>query len=243
MSLRLLCLNPNTRPGMTAAVARAIAPFLPEGTQIVETTGRIGAPCVATRASYAVAGHSALDALARAKDEPLDAVMLACFGDPALGALQENAAVPVIGMADASMMIAAREPGSFAVVTGGKPWEAMLGEFALLRGHSDRLCAVRATAATGGQMFDDPEAALGLLAEEVEACAREGASRVILGGAGLAGFAQRLRPRVSLPLVDCVEALAVATLEALAARKGPRPASPLTPEFIAASPDLFRQQV
>jgi len=214
--MRLLCINPNTTAAMTDAVVAAIRPFLPAGTEIVPATGRFGAPYIANRAGYAIAGHAALDAFALNAGNPWDAVLLACFGEPALFALREVAAVPVIGMAEASMMVAEREGGPFSIVTGGHGWQAMLEEFAAITGFSSRLASVRTTTATGSDIFARPDAAIAALLEAISTCQADGARRIILGGAGLAGLAARLRPLSPLPIVDCVEALAVIASEAVA---------------------------
>ena len=214
--MRLLCINPNTTEAMTDAVVAAIRPFLPDRAEIIPVTGRFGAPYISARATYAIGGHAALDAFAQHADQPWDAVLLACFGEPALFALREVATVPVIGMAEASMMLAAREEGPFSIVTGGPAWEAMLKEFAAITGFSDRLASVRTTPLTGGDIFARPDAAIAMLLEAVSACRADGAARVILGGAGLAGLAARLRPLSPLPIIDCVEALAIIAAEAVA---------------------------
>lgn len=214
--MRFLCINPNTTEAMTDAVVTAIRPFLPADAEIVPVTGRFGAPYISARTTYAIGGHAALEALARNADQPWDAVLLACFGEPALFALREVSAVPVIGMAEASMMLAAREEGPFSIVTGGHAWEAMLKEFAAMTGFSGRLASIRTTTLTGGDIFARPDAAITALLEAVSACQADVARRVILGGAGLAGLAARLRPLSPLPIVDCVEALAIIALEAVA---------------------------
>ena len=83
-------------------------------------------------------------------------------------------------------------------------------------------------APTGADIARDPEAALGLLAGAAEAAARaKGASSIILAGAGLAGLAPRIAPRVPVPVI-CSLAAAVRMAEALAAL---RPAKPTTGSF------------
>ena len=215
--MRLLCINPNTSADMTATVVAALKPFLPQTADIVPVTGQFGAPYISTRATFAIGGHAALHAFAHHAQQPWDAVLLACFGDPAVFALREIAEVPVIGMAEAAMQVAARAPGAFSIVTGGKAWEPMLKEFAAQIGLADRLASTRATTATGGDIFRNPQAAIAQLATEIAACQHDGAQRVILGGAGLAGLAAQLRPLVTVPVIDCVEALAVVACEAIAA--------------------------
>lgn len=215
--MRFLCINPNTDPAMTAKVAGALRGFLPEGTELIEATGRFGAPYIAARATYAVGGHAALDALVRHANEPVDGVLMACFGEPALEALRDLAAVPVIGMAEASCLAAAREEGGFSIVTGGHAWRAMLGEFVTTIGLAGRMTSIRTTTLTGGDIFRAPDAAIEALLAEIHHCQQDGAARVILGGAGLAGLADRLRPLSPLPIIDCVAALAEAGVAAVTA--------------------------
>lgn len=211
--MRLLCVNPNTTKAVTAKVAAALRPLLPPGTTLIEQTGRFGAPYITTRATYAIGGHAALDAFAAHADEPFDAVMLACFGDPAGAALRDVSAIPVIGMAEASCRVAARSEGAFSIVTGGHDWGDMLREFVDGIGLSGRLASVRTMAPTGGDAMRAPDAVMGDLLTEIQACVADGAARVILGGAGLAGLAERLRPLSPLPVIDCVETLAAVTVE------------------------------
>jgi len=212
---RLLCINPNTSSAITAQVASALLRFLPEGTQLEAATGAFGAPYIASRATYAIGGHAALDCLIRHAETPYDAVLLACFGDPALLALREVAAVPVIGMAEAACCAAAREAGRFSIVTGGHGWQEMLGEFVAGLGLSERLASIRTTTLSGGEIAQNPEAGMPHLVSAIAACADDGAARVILGGAGLAGLAARLAPLSPLPVIDCVASMAEAALAAI----------------------------
>lgn len=227
--LQFLCINPNTDPGITAKVARALAEFCPPDVALTEATGGFGAPYIAARATYAVGGHAALEAMGRHAQESIDAVLLACFGDPALAALREISAVPVIGMAEASCQAAAAEEGCFSIVTGGYAWREILQEFVMTIGLTNRMCSIRTTAMTGGDIFQAPDVAIASLLEEIARCKDDGAARVILGGAGLAGLADQLRPHSPLPIIDSVEAMAragIAAVEAdrragLAARSSP----------------------
>ncbi len=142
--------------------------------------------------------------------------MLACFGDPGLAALKEIAKVPVVGMADASILQACAMGNRFSIVTGGERWKSMLEEFVANHGLSSRLASVRTVAPTGADIARNPKAAMALLAKGCSACVREdGADVVILGGAGLAGLAARLKTMVDAPLLDGV-ACAISMAEALA---------------------------
>jgi Asp/Glu/hydantoin racemase len=214
--MRVLLLNANTNPAMTEHVvvaARALAPEI----EFTGATGRFGSPHIGTRATYAVAAHAALDCY-EAQTERYDAVILACFGDPGLSALQEIADVPVFGLAEAACRAQAQQRQPFSIVTGGKSWVAMLRDYLLPLGLTDHLASIRTVDTTGSQILDDPKGSLDGLAQACRLAASEdGAKNIILGGAGLVGLAALIADRVPVPLVDCLEP-AIAAVRALPPR-------------------------
>ena len=224
----LLLINPNTTASITDLVLKTAKRFASKGTTLRAVTGAFGPRYIASRIGYAIAGHAAVDALANDAGRK-DAVVLACFGDPGLAALKEVSKVPVIGMAEAAILQASAIGKRFSIVTGGERWKPMLEEFVAQQGMSARLASVRTVAPTGADIARNPKAALALLAKGCTACVREdGADVVILGGAGLAGLAAKLKASVEAPLLDGL-ACAISMAEALAkqrpmaARAGPTP--------------------
>lgn len=214
----LLLINPNTTRSITDLVLKHAARFATRDTTLRGVTAAFGPRVVASRIGYTIAGHAALDALANDR-RPRDAVVLACFGDPGLAALKEASRVPVVGMAEASILRAAALGKRFSIVTGGARWKPMLEEFVGSQGLGTRLASVRTVAPTGVDIARQPKAALAMLARSCAACVEDGADVVILGGAGLAGLAEELSHRVDVPLLDSL-ACAVALAETLAARQG-----------------------
>lgn len=247
--MRLLLLNANTTASMTARMVEAARRRAGPEVAIDGATGRFGASYISTRSAAAIAGHAALDLLASevgpANPRGYGAVALACFGDPGLLALKELSPVPVVGMAEASLTLAAQLGGRIGVVTGGERWVPMLRELAQLLGLGERVAGIRATSLTGAQVAADPAAAEAGLAALARACvAEDGADVVVFGGAGLVGMAAALQPRVEVPLLcslDCLVAasLAAARLGAAKAASGsfapppPTPSTGLAPELAA----------
>lgn len=235
----ILLINPNTTASITDLVLKTAKTFASPGTTLRARTGAFGPRYIASRAAYAVAGHAALDALANDTGAK-DAVVLACFGDPGLAALKEVSRVPVVGMADAAILQACALGNRFSIVTGGERWGPMLEEFVASRGLSARLASVRTVAPTGAAIARNPKAAMAMLAKGCTACVREDrADVVILGGAGLAGLAARLRPAVGVPLLDGV-ACAISMAEALARQKPRPPQMPASVESIGLSKGLAK---
>jgi Asp/Glu/hydantoin racemase len=216
--LRVLLLNPNSSPDFTELVAAEARRVGSPGTEFVEVTAPFGPRYIGTRATIAIAGHAAVDAMAQtlAKDQNFDAAILAGFGAQGVPALQEMALFPVVDMLTASVGAALLLGRKFSALTGGERWVPMLEEQIEAFGLGSRLASVRSIPLTGAEIAKDQDKVLTLLAELAETCAREdGADCVILGGAAVAGLHRRIADRVSVPLLDSV-ATSVAMAELLA---------------------------
>jgi Asp/Glu/hydantoin racemase len=223
---RLLIINPNTSTAVSALLQRHVQGEVSPALKVHTVTARFGAPYIASEASYAVAQHAVLDAWAAAvaRGEHAGAVLIGCFGDPGLFALREASGVPVGGLAQAAFAAAARH-GRFAVVTGGERWRPMLERLALALGHASALAGIHTVAPSGAELAADPAGAQALLTGAcLEAVARYEAQAVILGGAGLAGLAAAIAPRLPVPLIDSVSAGARWAIEAGRTAAAPRAA-------------------
>lgn len=213
--MRLLIANPNTTQAVTDRIADVARQAASPGTRITAVTARTGAPYIATRAE-AVLGAAAVLELLAAHAGDADAAIVAAFADPGLGAARELLSIPVVGMAEAAMLTACMLGRRFAILTFSpalEPWYAECVDYNGLGGR----CA-------GIFCLDEPFADVATVAEEKAAalqalCRRAiagGADVCILGGAPLAGVAERIADQVPVPLVDGVAA-AVRQAEALAA--------------------------
>jgi allantoin racemase len=205
----LLLINPNTSVAITELLHGHVQASAGSEVGVRAATARFGSPYIADEASYAVAAAATLDAWAFSQAQPgprPDAVLIACFGDPGVLALRQTSAVPVIGLAEASFIEAAAL-GRFAIVTGGAKWEPILRRFADATEHAQSLCGIVTVAPTGAELAADRVAALALLAQACRDAVRQFDARaVILGGAGLAGFAALAQPALDVPLIDSVMA-------------------------------------
>lgn len=206
--MRLLVINPNTSAATTERLAQNLPLALPADTQLTCITVHFGAAYIACEASYAVAGHALLDAWAThlrvtpALEHP-DRVLIGCFGDPGLHALREGSACPVTGLAEASFIEAAAL-GPFAIVTGGARWAPMLKRVAQSLGYAGSLKHIETVRETGAELLADPEFAVKVLTTACERAAAQNVKSIILGGAGLAGYAALVQLAIQLPVIDSV---------------------------------------
>jgi allantoin racemase len=237
---RFLLINPNTNPLTTQRLQEVLQPQVPPGVQLLVQTARFGAQYIACEASHAVAAHACLDAWAEHRStskDSLDGVLIGCFGDPGLFALREVSGCPVTGLAEASFIQAASH-GPFAIVTGGERWQPMLHRLAGSLGFGAQLRHIETVTPTGAALQADPDMAIRCLTQACQQAAQSGVAAIILGGAGLAGYARLLQPHIPLPLIDS----AMAGLEVMLNQASP-PAPHSQDGFFAqwqGMPDAFK---
>lgn len=220
--MRILLVNPNTSADMTERIGAEARRRCSAGTAIVAVTAAFGCAVIASRASYAIAAHAALDACARHLDG-MDAVILACFGDPGLEALREVSPVPVIGLAESAVNDAAERGAPFAILTAGLAWAPMLTELVRLSPHAALFRGVFALDTTGLSVSRGPDRFIAPVNAQLQRAHAAGASTVILGGSAFAGLGPRLQGGVAL--VDPLEA-AIRDAERKVGAVGHRPAPP-----------------
>jgi allantoin racemase len=207
---QILLINPNISVDMTRLIVEEAGKHAPPGVAIAPVTASFGTSVIASRASYAIAAHAALDCFAR-HGGSATGIIVACFGDPGVTAIREMTAVPVIGLAEASIRVAGRRQRPFAIITAGLAWKPMLTEFVSLMPQARRLTGVYCVDATGSSVSGGPDRFVGLVADQITKAQADGAETVILGGAALAGFSSRLDCKAVL--IDCVAAAVMELLE------------------------------
>ena len=213
--MRILVLNPNTSAAITDRLMAAARTAAAPGTLVEALTAPRGFPYIATRAEAQIGGAIALEMLAE-HHQRFDAAIIAAFGDPGLFGARELFDLPVVGLAEASMLTACMLGRRFAIVTFAHalgPWYQECVDSHVLGG---RLAGIR--------MLDQPFASIGDVQDEKEdllvalanrAVAEDQADVVILAGAPLAGLAAKVRDRIPVPVVDQMAA-AVKQAETLA---------------------------
>lgn len=203
-----LLINPNTNVATTQRLQETLRPLVPEHVELNIITADFGSHYITCEASHAVAAHACLQAWAshrRSHPGPLDGVLIGCFGDPGLFALRESSACRVTGLAEASFILGAQH-GSFAIVTGGERWKPMLQRLAQSLGYGHLLSHIETVVPSGAMLQADPDMAMRCLTDACSKAVSSGVKSIILGGAGLAGYAQGLRSLCPLPLIDSAEA-------------------------------------
>ena len=221
--MKILVANPNTSTGVTDKLVASGKRVASAGTELIAMTAPRGVPYIATRAEAAIGSAVFLEMLAE-KRGAVDAAVCAAFGDPGLGGARELFDIPVVGMAEAAMLVACTLGRSFGIVSFSRSLEPWFAEIVAWHGLSGRCAAIRTLdeAFTSiDEVQEEKEQVLVELANRT--VANDQADVIILAGAPLAGLANKIRERVPVPLVDGIQA-AVTMAEGLV-RLNPRKAT------------------
>lgn len=155
-----------------------------------------------------------LDLVKKANREGYDAVILACFSDPGLEAAKEISEIPVIGIEESSLHMAAMLGSKFTVVTPRKQRIPSKREHVHMRGMSHFLASVRSLDLSVAETDADPERTKKRVLEVSRQAVEDGAEVIILGCAGMAGYAPEIESKLNIKVID-PSAVALKVAEAM----------------------------
>jgi Asp/Glu/hydantoin racemase len=185
--MRILVVNCNTAPAVTARIGAAARAVAVPGTEVVAVCAPFGLPLIVTRADWLAAGPATLATLA-AHDGDCDAAVIACFGDPGLDAAKELLDVPVLGISEAAFHAACMLGRRFGVVSFTAALRPMFEDCLAQHGLVARCAGFRMGPPFAGDPGTVAEDRLDLLAALcAESVERDGAEVVIRSAALRAG--------------------------------------------------------
>lgn len=204
--MKLLLVNPNTSVATTKAMLAIARDAAPPGVIIESVTARFGAPLIVDPAALAVAAQAVTEIVRQHIDGTFCGVIVSAFGDPGIEALRAMLEIPVTGIAEASMLEAARH-GCFSIVTTTPELVESIQATARSHGHGAALVSVRISPGDPAQLTARPQALEHALYEAcLLAVTVDNARSIIIGGGPLAAAAQALSARISVPLIEPVPA-------------------------------------
>ena len=115
--MRIFVINPNTSESMTDHIRRELEKIKRPDTELTVVNPEHGPVSIESAYDEALAGPPTLELVRRANEEGYDAIVLACFSDPSLDAAKEVSDVPVIGIEEATLHLAAMLGHKFSIMT------------------------------------------------------------------------------------------------------------------------------
>ncbi len=204
---RIVYINPNSTGAMTeniVAAARAAAPWA----EITGLTNDDGPPAIQGPEDGARSIPGLLARIPDARARGAEAIVIACFDDTGLAEAQAVAGCPVLGIGQASYLMAAALGRRFSVVTSLDVSVPVIEHNIRAQGFSDQCTSVRACGVPVLEIDEGAEPARVRIADEIRAAGRDGAGAVVLGCAGMAPLRGDLAARTGMVLIDGVAAAA-----------------------------------
>jgi allantoin racemase len=201
--MRILVINPNASVEMTdvireqlQAVARADA--------VVDVVNPPGAPpAIESALDEAACVPPMLELVRDAQRRGYHAVVIACFSDPGLDAVREATDLPVVGIQDAAMHLAAQLGYRFSVLTTLAHRAPLRERAALLAGLDRRLASCRPLDLPVLDTIVNRERVLEkIVCVGRQAIDADGAEVLVLGCAGLGDLAGRASDALGVPVID-----------------------------------------
>jgi len=201
--MRILVINPNASVEMTDVIREQLH-VVARPDVLVDVVNPPGAPpAIESALDEAACVPPMLELVKDAARRGYDAVVIACFSDPGLDAAREATDLPVVGIQDAAMHLAAQLGYRFSVLTTLRHRAPLRERAALLAGLDRRLASCRPLDLPVLDTVVDRERVL----EKVvrigrQAIDEDGAEVLVLGCAGLGDLAPRASAELGVPVID-----------------------------------------
>lgn len=213
--MRIKIINPNTNLEMTNTIDAAARKYKRHETEIVTVSPEYGPPAIDNFYDETMASINVVKEVEKGLKEGFDGFIIACFNDPALQACRELSPVPVIGIAEAAMLLACTVAYKFSIVSMPKQGLAAIEELLRRYGLSSRCASIRLIDLPVLKIKDNMyNLKRKLIVEMRKAMIEDGAEAIILGCAGLSGLDKEFEKKLGVPVIDGVVA-AVKILEGL----------------------------
>jgi allantoin racemase len=195
--MRILIINPNSSYEMTQAIQKVAKDYAKDSVEVA-CKGTPGAPVfIETYEDIAKAGQGMIQLL-RKNEQDFDAFIVACHYDPHLGVLKKLSHKPVVGIGQASMIMASLLGHSFSLITTDEH-SIPIHEELIRKYHLDGyLVSIRAP---WPQLKETSEHEQYMKVAQV-AVSKDRAEVLVLGCAGLAGLDKYLQQRLGVPVLD-----------------------------------------
>src|SRR6185436_8665571 len=139
--MRILVINPNASVEMTDVIRQQLLAVARPDVQLEVVNPPGAPPAIESALDEAACVPPMLRLVESAQGQGYDAVVIACFSDPGLDAAREATDLPVVGIQDAAMHLAAQLGYRFSVLTTMAHRTPLRERAALLAGLDRRLAS------------------------------------------------------------------------------------------------------
>jgi len=203
--MRIMVINPNSSPEMTKQIERVLLGIKRPETLLTVVRVEDAPPAIETDVDAAQAVPGVLRLVRKANEEGYDVVIIACFSDPGLGAAREISKILVLGIQETSLHIAGMLGHRFTILTPLPHRVPKKERDVRGLGLGEALASVRALGLTVTETEAEPERTKARILDVARAAVEEdGAEVLVLGCAGMAGYASEIEKKLGIVVIDPV---------------------------------------
>jgi allantoin racemase len=201
--MKIMVINPNTSTAMTDHMRRELMQIKRPETELTVTCPDKGPISIESAYDEALAIPPTLKLVGQANREGYDAVILACFSDPGLFAAKEISDILVVGIQEISLRMATTLGSKFTILTLFKEriphkeadvWRNKLTPY---------LASVRELGMSVLETDEKPDLAKQrIMTVAQQAVEDDGAEVIVLGCAGMVGYAREAAERLGVVVID-----------------------------------------
>ena len=201
--MRIYVINPNTSESVTDHIRRELEKIKRPDTELTVVCPAHGPISIESAYDEALAGPPTLELVRKANDEGYDAIVLACFSDPSLDAAKEISDIPVVGIEEATMHVAAMLGHKFSITTAFRNRVPVRDMHTRLRGVDSAYASTLVLNMSVLEMDANPDKAKARILELArDAVDNDGTEVIILGCAGLTGYAEDVERELGAVVLD-----------------------------------------
>lgn len=201
--MRICVINPNSSENVTDHIRHTLEQIKRPDTELTVTCPDRGPISIESAYDEALAIPPTLELVKWANQEGFDAIVLACFSDPGLDAAKEISTIPVVGIEEATLHMAAMLGHRFSIMTGMRRRIPTREWHVLVRGLQQSYASSPSLDMSVLEMDSDPVRAKGRILEQARKAVEEDRAEVIvLGCAGLAGYSADIERELGVVVLD-----------------------------------------
>ena len=190
--MRIKLLIP-TSTNLESQTIKRLKRIVNKGTEINILTFKDGPTSIKSINDIAKVSQFIIKEAASAEKEGFDAVVISSFEDPGLESAREVCNIPVVGLGEASMLLATMLGTKFSIITYDKRVYHLIEKMVRKIGVEKQLLSIRSI---------NKETRFEKLLEEVNKVVMEGAKTVIVGEFDAQELIQSVQPNVKVPILD-----------------------------------------
>ena len=201
--MKLLIINPNTSEAMTEDIRKTVLAIKNPEIEIELIHPDFGAESLESFYDYTLASFGMIRSLKK-HEKDYDGILIACFGDPGLYAIEEISDCPVVGIAEASICIANLLGAKFSILAASEKATPMMDNMVATYGMQARSAGSIAINMSVLDVERNKEQAIEKLVNVGRIAKERGAEVLILGCAGMTGISDAVEKRLGIRVLDPV---------------------------------------